>query len=94
MRNAAEILPAQITIGEALERMRSSPLRAWPITDGRGVVGVISWAALQQGSTKGAAAELLGDLVDAGTFPHVWGRPASNFCPWLVAVTCTSWKAS
>jgi chloride channel protein, CIC family len=71
MRNAAEILPAQITISEALERVRSSPLRAWPITDGRGVVGVISWAALQQGSIKGAAAELLGDLVDAGTFPHV-----------------------
>lgn len=71
MHSATEILPAQITIGEALERVRSSTLRAWPVTDRRGVVGVISLETLERESTKGAATELVSDLVGAGPFPHL-----------------------
>ena len=71
MRAATEILPTQITVREALERVRSSTLKTWPVIDGRGVVGVISLATLEGEYTKGTGTEFLRDLVDARSFPHV-----------------------
>jgi CIC family chloride channel protein len=71
MRAVTEILPAQITVREALERVRSSTLKTWPVIDGRGVVGVISLATLEGEFTKGTGTEFLSDLVDARSFPHV-----------------------
>jgi len=71
MRAATEILPTQITVREALERVRSSTLKTWPVIDGRGVVGVISLATLEGEYTKGTGTEFLSDLVDARFFPHV-----------------------
>ena len=40
MRAATALLPAEITVREALERVRSSEFRTWLVTDRRGVVGV------------------------------------------------------
>jgi CIC family chloride channel protein len=71
MRAATEVLPAQMTVGEALERVRSSEFRGWPVTDRRGVVGVISRATLERELGGGAGAKRLADLVDARGFPHV-----------------------
>ena len=51
---ASEQLPAQMTAGEALERVSSSTWRAWPITDARGVIGVISRATLERTCAEGA----------------------------------------
>jgi CIC family chloride channel protein len=70
-RAATEVLPAQMTVSEALERVKSSTFRAWPVTDRRGVIGVVSLARLEREWAEGVAAERLGDLVDARTFPHV-----------------------
>ena len=71
MRAATEVLPSRIGIFEALERVSSSTLRAWPVTDRRGVIGIVSLATLEQACAEGTPAERLGDLVDAHTFPHV-----------------------
>jgi len=71
MRATTEILPAQITVREALERVRSSTLNTWPVTDGRGVVGVLSLAMLEDEYARGVGAEFLSDLVDGSGFPHV-----------------------
>ena len=71
MRVASEVLPAQMTVQEALERARSSSFRAWPVTDQRGVVGVVSLAMLEQSLAQGAAAKPLAELGDARSFPHV-----------------------
>jgi chloride channel protein, CIC family len=71
MRSTAEVLPAQATVGEALERAGSSVFRAWLVTDQRGVIGVITLAKLEQELAEGAAAKRLGELVDARGFPHV-----------------------
>ena len=71
MHAAVEVLPAQATVGEALERARSSALGTWLVTDQRGVIGVISLAKLKREIAEGAAAKRLGDLVDARAFPHV-----------------------
>jgi chloride channel protein, CIC family len=71
MRAATETLPVWMSVGEVLRRISSSTLRAWPITDERGVVGVISRARLERECIKDGGEKLLGDLVDATTFPHV-----------------------
>jgi len=71
MRDATEVLPSHIGIFEALERISSSTLHAWPVTDTRGVVGIVSLATLERACTERTPAARLGDLVDAHAFPHV-----------------------
>jgi CIC family chloride channel protein len=71
MREVTESLPAEVTVREALERVRLSEFRTWPVIDRRGVVGVISLAALEREVAEGADAKQLDELVDAGDFPHV-----------------------
>ena len=70
MQTAGQLLPAEITVREALERVRSSELRTWLVTDRRGVVGVINFARLERELGEGAEKKL-GELVDALVFPHV-----------------------
>ena len=71
MRAATDILPAQMTVLEAVERTRSSEARAWPVTDPRGVVGVVSAVMLERELANGGETSTLGELVDARVFPHV-----------------------
>jgi CIC family chloride channel protein len=70
MRTASELLPAKITVREALEIARSSEVRTWLVTDRRGVVGVVSLARLERELTGGAEKKL-GELGDGLVFPHV-----------------------
>jgi CIC family chloride channel protein len=71
MRAATEILAAQMTVGEALEKTQSSEFRSWPVTDERGVVGIVSRSSLQHALAEGAATRWLTELVDSRDFPHV-----------------------
>ena len=71
MHAATEVLSAQMAVREAFEQVHCSQFRAWPVTDRRGVVGVISLATLERELAEGAAAKQLGELVDAYAFPHV-----------------------
>src|SRR6202166_1297675 len=78
MRAAGESLPAETTVREALQKVRSSEVqgemrgevRSWLVTDERGVIGVISLSRLEQESGEGADKKL-SELVDALAFPHV-----------------------
>jgi len=70
MQSASQLLPAELTVREALERIRSSEVRTWLVTDQRGVIGVINLERLEQEPTEGADKKV-GDLVDALAFPHV-----------------------
>jgi len=70
MQAASELLPAEITVREALERVGSSAVRTWLVTDRRGVVGVVSLSRLERELAEGADKKL-GELVDALAFPHV-----------------------
>ena len=70
MQTASQLLPAEITVREALERARSSAFRTWLVTDRRGVIGVLSFAQLELELAEGADKKV-GDLVDALAFPHV-----------------------
>jgi CIC family chloride channel protein len=70
MQAASQLLPAEITVREALERVRSSEVRTWLVTDRRGVIGVINLARLERELAEGADKKL-GELTDALVFPHV-----------------------
>jgi CIC family chloride channel protein len=70
MQTASQLLPAEITVREALERVRSSGVRTWLVMDRRGVVGVINLARLERELAEGADKKL-GELTDALVFPHV-----------------------
>jgi chloride channel protein, CIC family len=70
MRTATEPLPAEITVGEALERVRSSEFRTWLVSDGRGIVGVLNLLTLER-ELADRAEKKLGDLVSTTAFPHV-----------------------
>ncbi len=72
MKSANESLPAELTLREALERVRASADRTWLVTDQRGVVGVINLARLEKELADGSSVDKkLGELVDAMVFPHV-----------------------
>ena len=70
MQTATELLPAEITVREALERVRPTEFRTWLVSDRRGVVGVINLSRLERELAEGADKKL-SELLDALTFPHV-----------------------
>ena len=70
MRSASLLLPSDITVREAWERVHSSESRAWLVTDRRGVVGVINFSRLEREQAE-SADKKVGQLVDALAFPHV-----------------------
>jgi chloride channel protein, CIC family len=70
LRPANESLPADITVQEALQRVRASESRTWLITNQRGVVGLISLSTLERAAGEDDTKKLLA-IVDAHIFPHV-----------------------
>ncbi len=71
MRSDAETLPAQMSVQEAIEQMRSNQFRAWPVVDEESVVGVLSRATLESALDDGRAEQKLIDLFETLEFPHV-----------------------
>ncbi len=71
MRAAANnSLPADATVREALDKVRSSKLPTLLVTDRRGVIGVIAQPRLEQEPLENSGQQI-GHLVDAMVFPHV-----------------------
>jgi CIC family chloride channel protein len=70
MRAPGLVLPAETTVRDALEQIRSSALHTWLVTDRRGIIGVLDLTQLQREEAEGADKQL-GDLVEAPVFPHV-----------------------
>lgn len=71
MRNATEILTAQLTVREAIEQTGSSPFRSWPLMDEGSIVGVLSRTKLTNAANEGKEQATLLSLLDALEFPHV-----------------------
>jgi CIC family chloride channel protein len=71
MRNDAETLPAQMSVQEAVEQMRSNQFHAWPVVDEESVVGVLSRATMESALDDGKAEQKLMDLFETLEFPHV-----------------------
>src|SRR5271166_6584022 len=70
MHASTESLPSEVTVEEALERVRSSESRTWLVTDRRGVVGVVNLPTLEREQPEGASKHLE-ELVAGVVFPHV-----------------------
>jgi CIC family chloride channel protein len=70
MRAASQLLSAEITVGEALVRVSASEFSTWPVTDQRGVIGVIGVARLEKEQTEGGD-KRLGELLNGLVFPHI-----------------------
>jgi len=73
MRDATEVLNGEMTVQEALEKSRSSQFHAWPVSDERGVIGVVSLQSLERANSDGSAGKRLAEIVDQHEFPHVHG---------------------
>jgi CIC family chloride channel protein len=64
------MLPAEMTVRAALERVQSSEVRTWLVTDRQGVAGVVNLSWLERMLAEGADKKL-DDLVGTVVFPHV-----------------------
>jgi chloride channel protein, CIC family len=71
MRPATEVLSADMSVEEAMEKVRASAFHSWPVIDDSGVVGVVSLSALQNAFGDGGASRKLKEFVDAREFPHL-----------------------
>jgi CIC family chloride channel protein len=71
MRDASEVWSAELTVQEALEKSESSEFQAWPVSDDRGVIGVVSLQRLRQANGEGDAGKRLSEFVNGTDFPHV-----------------------
>ncbi len=71
MRPAKEILSAEMTVQEALEKILASESTAWPVSGDRGLIGVLSFGKLQQAAAAGSEPRQLKELLDGIDFPHL-----------------------
>ena len=71
MRLADEILSAEMTTQEAFEKVRASTLRAWPVSGQRGVIGIVTMAALKKAAADELTNTKLLDLIERREFPHL-----------------------
>ena len=71
MRPATVVMRSDSTVREAFDRAHNTEFHAWPVTDERGVVGVISLDRLEQAMADGEETKHLRDLIDTVYFPHV-----------------------
>jgi CIC family chloride channel protein len=71
MRPADQMLRVEMTAQEALEKMSTNALRACPVSNERGVVGIVSVAALEKATADGLSNSKLMDLIEDQEFPHL-----------------------
>jgi chloride channel protein, CIC family len=71
MRPATEILGADITVKDAMEKVQTSAFHAWPVSDKSGVIGVVSRSTLQKALADSGASRTLKEFVDPCEFPHL-----------------------
>jgi CIC family chloride channel protein len=71
MRTATELLPSELTVRDAWERIHSGESQTWLVTDRQRVVGVITLSTLAREIAEGSDTQKLGELVGGPGFPHV-----------------------
>jgi CIC family chloride channel protein len=71
MRPAPESLSSELTVTEALERMRSSEFRTWLVSDRQGLVGLVNLSTLAREAAEGPDEQKLAQLLREPVFPHV-----------------------
>lgn len=71
MRGATDVLSPMMTVREALARASQTQSNAWPVTDERGIVGVLSRESLESAMKRSEGDKPLSELLTGLDFPHV-----------------------
>ncbi len=71
MQPPKETLPAEISVGDALQMTQNSIFHCWPVCDKTGVIGILNKEGLQRAAEQGGMEKQLSELVDARMFPHL-----------------------
>jgi CIC family chloride channel protein len=71
MRNATEFLPAEMSVEQAVESVRASKFRAWPVMDQGSIVGMLARSALESAIGDGRKEQAVRSLLESLEFPHV-----------------------
>jgi CIC family chloride channel protein len=71
MHAATEVLDANGTVQNALDKISASTLHAWPACDESGVVAMITLSRLQTALTEDATEQRLSEILKDRDFPHV-----------------------
>jgi CIC family chloride channel protein len=71
MRGVTEFLPAEMSVQQAVESVRASKFRAWPVMDQGNIVGVLARPALESANGDGRKEQPVLGLVETLEFPHV-----------------------
>jgi CIC family chloride channel protein len=71
MRPATEILRVEMTMQEACEKARASALQALPVSNEKGVAGIVTLATLEKAAAEGVSNATLTDLISGQEFPHL-----------------------
>jgi CIC family chloride channel protein len=70
MRSATEFLPAEMSVQQAVESVRASKFRAWPVMDQGNIVGVLARSALESANDDGRKEQAVQSLLETLEFPH------------------------
>jgi len=71
MRPATEFLRVEMTMQEAFDRARASALHALPVSNDKGVAGIVTLAVLETAAADRLATATLRDLIVSQEFPHL-----------------------
>ena len=71
MQPVAKTLAEDMMVAEALEHVRRSEFRTWPVGTQQRVVGVVTAARLQQLLDEGAGNRKMQEIMEPQRFPHV-----------------------
>jgi CIC family chloride channel protein len=79
MRSNAQPIEREATIAEALSLIQSLGVEAWPVAEGRTLLGIISAAQLESAADDGARFRTVSEIMappppghlDAESFPHI-----------------------
>jgi CIC family chloride channel protein len=71
MRPATEFLRVEMTVQEACGKTRASALHALPVSNDKGVAGIVTLAALEKAAADGLSSATVRDLIVRQEFPHL-----------------------
>ncbi len=71
MRAATELIDDSMSVQEAAEKVQTSAFHAWPVTNAKGIVGMVSSGTLQKALADGEPNRTVAELMDSRDFPHV-----------------------
>jgi CBS domain-containing protein len=70
MKPPDEVLSADLTVAEAIERLHAAVRHCFVVVDKRGVIGVVNSRTLEEGAAKNPEQKLQ-EIVGVLSFPHV-----------------------